>query len=506
LIDTNALLQRITHEMQSNTVLYKLDGQPAFRDHGNRMTMETPDASKQDDMVMAALLTAMQHYGRRIQITGSETFQTKVIGLIASHGLDVQMRDPVQQAMLNEAIKQQAADRPDARDSINATPVMPANAPVQASPGKNTSGPAPAGEQPSPAPSAGTAVPPVKSSEPAGQQPFTTKAEDFKDGVKGRLLEHGRAHYQFNEQNSMNYYVHLETREGVREVWGKELEQAINQSRVSEGQVISLKFEGNKPVTVNQPIMKDGKIQGYEQVTAHRNSWSMTPLVNSRVRPPASPTTGETLAAYDLQEFSKIQARLLRTIRAENVPPIAGQKNNLLWIRPDGRGTGDAGDPATVKLPAKDGQSTTPVVSAWRDDGQLALHLVKGHGPYLQGIAQINGQYQHVLASMTGNQNNAGLVINAITPDGLKTVGYGQALNKVEGKPVARDAMAFRFAGETDPDRKLIGKLENPETLPRTIHARLGFDEPYRPDTDYPKSQPRAEHHHKAAPGAGRPG
>ncbi|HDS7268977.1 TPA: hypothetical protein QH446_004413 [Klebsiella pneumoniae subsp. pneumoniae] len=506
LIDTNALLQRITHEMQSNTVLYKLDGQPAFRDHGNRMTMETPDASKQDDMVMAALLTAMQHYGRRIQITGSETFQTKVIGLIASHGLDVQMRDPVQQAMLNEAIKQQAADRPDVRDSINATPVMPADAPVQTSPGKNAPGPAPAGEQPSPVPPGGTAVPPVKASEPAGQPPLATKAEDFKDGVKGRLLEHGRAHYQFNERNSMNYYVHLETREGVREVWGKELEQAINQSRVSEGQAVSLKFEGNKPVTVNQPVMKDGKIQGYEQITAHRNSWSMTPLVNPRVRPPATPTTGETLSAYDLHEYSKIQARLLRTVQAENVPPIVGQKNNLLWIRPDGRGTGDAGDPATVKLPAKDGQSTTPVVSAWRDDGQLALHLVKGHGPYLQGIAQINGQYQHVLASMTGNQSNASLIINAITPDGLKTVGYGQALNKVEGKPVARDAMAFRFAGEAGTDKKLIGKLENPETLPRTIHARLGFDEPFRPDTDYPKSQPRAEHHHKAAPGAGRPG
>ena len=506
LIDTNALLQRITHEMQNNTVLYKLDGQPAFRDHGNRMTMETPDASKQDDMVMAALLTAMQHYGRRIQITGSETFQTKVIGLIASHGLDVQMRDPVQQAMLNEALKQQAADGPDVRDSINATPVMPADASVQTSPGKNAPGPAPAGEQPSPVPPGGTAEPPVKASEPAGQPPLATKAEDFKDGVKGRLLEHGRAHYQFNERNSMNYYVHLETREGVREVWGKELEQAINQSRVSEGQVVSLKFEGNKPVTVNQPVMKDGKIQGYEQITAHRNSWSMTPLVNPRVRPPATPTTGETLSAYDLHEYSKIQARLLRTVQAENVPPIAGQKNNLLWIRPDGRGTGDAGDPATVKLPAKDGQSTTPVVSAWRDDGQLALHLVKGHGPYLQGIAQINGQYQHVLASMTGNQSNASLIINAITPDGLKTVGYGQALNKVEGKPVARDAMAFRFAGETDTDKKLIGKLENPETLPRTIHARLGFDEPFRPDTDYPKSQPRAEHHHKAAPGAGRPG
>ncbi|MGR7079009.1 LPD7 domain-containing protein [Klebsiella aerogenes] len=506
LIDTNALLQRITHEMQNNTVLYKLDGQPAFRDHGNRMTMETPDASKQDDMVMAALLTAMQHYGRRIQITGSETFQTKVIGLIASHGLDVQMRDPVQQAMLNEALKQQAADRPDVRDSINATPVMPADASVQTSPGKNAPGPAPAGEQPSPVPPGGTAEPPVKASEPAGQPPLATKAEDFKDGVKGRLLEHGRAHYQFNERNSMNYYVHLETREGVREVWGKELEQAINQSRVSEGQVVSLKFEGNKPVTVNQPVMKDGKIQGYEQITAHRNSWSMTPLVSPRVRPPATPTTGETLSAYDLHEYSKIQARLLRTVQAENVPPIAGQKNNLLWIRPDGRGTGDAGDPATVKLPAKDGQSTTPVVSAWRDDGQLALHLVKGHGPYLQGIAQINGQYQHVLASMTGNQSNASLIINAITPDGLKTVGYGQALNKVEGKPVARDAMAFRFAGETDTDKKLIGKLENPETLPRTIHARLGFDEPFRPDTDYPKSQPRAEHHHKAAPGAGRPG
>lgn len=46
------------------------------------------------------------------------------------------MRDPVQQAMLNEALKQQAADRPDVRDSINATPVMPADASVQTSPGK----------------------------------------------------------------------------------------------------------------------------------------------------------------------------------------------------------------------------------------------------------------------------------------------------------------------------------------------------------------------------------
>ncbi|WP_303621293.1 LPD7 domain-containing protein, partial [Serratia ficaria] len=499
LIDTNALLQRITHEIQNNTVLYKLDGQPAFRDHGNRMTMETPDASKQDEVVMAALLTAMQHYGRKIEITGSDAFQTKVIGLIATHGLDVQMRNPTQQAMLNEARKQQADDKSEARDSINVTPVTPGNEPVPpAAP------PAAAGEQPAPAQPAGTAAPPINSSESAKQMPLAAKAEDFRDGVKGRLLEHGPAHYQFNKQNSMNYYVHLETRQGVREVWGKELEQAIKQSRVSEGQVVNLKYEGKEQVSVNQPIFKDGKIQGYEQISAHRNSWSMTPLVNPRVRPPAAPTTGEKLAAYDLHEFSKIQTRLLRAVQVENVPPLTEQKHNMLWIRPDGRGTGDAGDPATVQLPAKDGQSTTPVVSAWRDDGQLALHLVKGHGPYLQGIAQINGQYQHVLASMTGKQDGSSLILNAITPDGLQPVGYGQALNKVEGKPVQRDAMVFRLAGDTD--KKLIGKLESPETLPRPIHAKLGFDEPYSPDADYPKSQPRAEHHHKAAPGAGRPG
>ncbi|AVI93216.1 hypothetical protein CW753_28050 (plasmid) [Klebsiella pneumoniae] len=90
--------------------------------------------------------------------------------------------------------------------------------------------------------------------------------------------------------------------------------------------------------------MKDGKIQGYEQVTAHRNSWSMTPLVNSRVRPPASPTTGETLAAYDLQEFSKIQARLLRTIRAENVPRSPGRKTTSCGYVPTG---GERAMPAT---------------------------------------------------------------------------------------------------------------------------------------------------------------
>ena len=66
--------------------------------------------------------------------------------------------------------------------------------------------------------------------------------------------------------------------------------------------------------------------------------------------------------------------------------------------------------------------------------------------------------------------------------------------------------MAFRFAGEAGTDKKLIGKLENPETLP-------GLS---TPDSDLmnlsvptPTTQSRSPGQNiitKAAPGAGRPG
>ena len=465
LIDTDALMQRVTWAEKNGSVLYSLDGVPAFRDHGNRMTMETADSSKNNEVVMAALLTAIKHYGGKIEITGSDEFKNKVVELIASHDLKVSMRNPMQQAMLDDArAKHQTHNAsPENKDGINATPVTPADKPLQPHASTAPAQTPPPERQPA-APLQSSEVTTAASETTAPKIAPQPKAADFSEGVKGRLLEHGAAPYQFDDKNNPSYYVRLQTRAGEKEVWGKELEQAINKSRVSEGQVVSLKYEGRQPVTVNQPVYENNKVVRYEPVSTHRNSWTITPVVANNVRPPSAPTTGEVLSAYDMNAFRSIQERMLRQTRVDNVPAIPEARNGLLWVRPDGRGTPDAGDPVTAKIPPKDSQATTPVLTAQREDGQLLLHLVKGNGPYLQGVAYIDNSYHHVLASMPGpgKEGSPSLVLNAITPDGLKYAGLGQAINKAEGKPVARDSFKLRLGNDATVH---IGRLEQPERL-----------------------------------------
>ncbi len=72
--------------------------------------------------------------------------------------------------------------------------------------------------------------------------------------VRGRLVEHGAANYKFRDKASLSYYVRVETDTGVRDVWGKDFERAIQQSasKVKEGDAVVLNHVGEKPVTVSE--------------------------------------------------------------------------------------------------------------------------------------------------------------------------------------------------------------------------------------------------------------
>jgi len=60
-IDLDKLLSRVTDELHPDgkSVLFKLDGEPAFTDYGNRLVM-AEGASNHEEKVLAALLTAAQ--------------------------------------------------------------------------------------------------------------------------------------------------------------------------------------------------------------------------------------------------------------------------------------------------------------------------------------------------------------------------------------------------------------------------------------------------------------
>ncbi len=49
--------------------------------------------------------------------------------------------------------------------------------------------------------------------------------------VTGRLLGHGRAHYQWRRDQDLSYFVQIQTERGSRTFWGKDLDRAVSLSR-----------------------------------------------------------------------------------------------------------------------------------------------------------------------------------------------------------------------------------------------------------------------------------
>ncbi|EGH13449.1 DNA primase, putative [Pseudomonas amygdali pv. morsprunorum str. M302280] len=576
-IDKDALLARISREVQGdNSVLYKLDAEPAFVDRGSRLEM-VQGAGQEDEKVIAALLTAAQFYRGRIELTGSDEFKAKAIELIAQHQINVEMKNPAQQMLLDDA-RNALKQPPVTLDAIHGDTPPPyggpqpsqakpsAPQPQQAAPAPvHSSAPAPASTayqpleveglqrwpaQPAPqaqAPQAGIApqpqqaapapghssapapastayqpleveglqrplvqpAPPAQpdapvinppSAAPASDQPATSANQQVspaihqpfqaaKDGVTGKILKFGQKPFRFEPDKPESTFITLRTKNGVQTFWGKELAGLLRQTRVQPGKMVTLQWLGNFPVTVKVPRKNEqGVTVGYDDKDVHRNQWALKVEGNPAVR--SGQDEGVKLGAYDAGRFAVVQQAWLAQLGVE-VPLPTPPTDGLYWLTPNGEGSAKTGDELSAPRPPIDPNNTAgqPVISSWSQDGHLDMYLVRGDGPYLQGVVRQGDQIQHVLVSLPGRDDGPSMVFNAITPEGLLPIGTGNGINRSGGEPVSREHIAFKLEGDS---AVRIGKLDAPGEVPPTLHALLGFDQRWKEENTLPKSAPTA--------------
>lgn len=492
-VDLDKLISRITHEKHPDgkSVLFMLDGEPAFVDRANRLVM-AEGASSHEEKVLAALLTASEHYHGKIELTGSDEFKAFAIGLIVANDLKVSMKNASQQLALTEARRaagqpvspaapadavhgdQQA---PRADEAWAAAPVAqtpPADVPVQAA------SPVTPSSQQHAAPAPVAAVPKIP---PAVHTP----AEKAREPVTGKVTAFGQAPFRFEPGEGESTFITLRTKEGPQTFWGKELAGLLREANLKTGRMVTLQWQGKQPVTVKVPKKNaEGVVTHYENENTHRNRWSLSPAGGTRVQTGADDLV--PLAAVDVNRYTQIQHTLVSRLGITiDAPPKPA--DGLYWLKPDGQGSSQPGDPLSAPRPAHNERAGVPVMSSWGEDGRPDMLLVQGDGDYLQGVVRQNGIYQHVLVSLPGSPEAPPMVVNLLTPEGAQPIGSGNGINRSNGQPVAREHVVVRLTGDAQPR---IAKLDAPADVPAALHARLGYDERYKPESGWVKEQPAA--------------
>ncbi|WP_320704524.1 LPD7 domain-containing protein [Enterobacter bugandensis] len=495
LINLDELLQGLTSRQEGRTWIYSLDGQDAFRDYGDRIVMATPEASENDRMILAALLSAKANQRGAVEITGSDEFIQRTMGLIADHNIDVHFKNPQQREQF-EALLKARAENTVPQNGLNIGPES----------GPETSAPV------SPAPGPGVAEPAVSDSS-AGPKEATEQAvtpelsvldkETLRTGLTGKLLDAGKAPYKFDKSNSESFYVQMRTKSGNKTYWGVELEQALKDSGNQPGDMVKLQYLGKKAVTVNVPVKDaDGNVTGFERLDTHRNHWTVTPALDNQLLVADKHAVAPAeLAAYDGNAFWKLQQQIIQNNNLPLSAP-APSGHGLLYTSPDGKGQiAPEVPPVNAPVPNHSKAAGSVVMAALDDKGELLAHLVKGHGDYLQGVIRHEGELKNVLARIcTTEKGNTYLALNSVQDNGkLQLIGHASAVNKLRNAEVNYDTFAFQMKGKDE--HKFAVPLISPEKIPPALHSKLGFSQAYAP----PKSEEPVQTPHVQAKPAIQP-
>ncbi|MCK8540570.1 LPD7 domain-containing protein [Yersinia ruckeri] len=483
-INLDELLQGLSSRQEDRTWVYALDGQDAFRDYGDRIVMASPEASENDRMILAALLSAKANQRGAVEITGSEAFIQRTMALIADHNIEVHLKNPQQREQFEALLKARAENTV----PQNGLDIGPANPSVEPAPAQA------AADSPviSPSASAASEAP----AQPAAPELTTVEKETLRTGLTGKLLDAGKAPYQFDKTKTDSFYLQMRTKGGNKTFWGVELEQALKDSGKQPGDMVKLQFLGKKPVTVNVPVKDaDGKVTGFERLDTHRNHWTVSPVMDNRLlvedRNAVAPAE---LAAYDGNAFWKLQQQIIQAANLPLTMPDASG-HGLLYTGPDGKGQPAPGTPPVdAPVPPHSKAAGSVVMHALAADGELQAHLVKGHGDYLQGIIRHEGELRNVLARIcTGGNGNTYLALNTVQDNGsVHLIGHASAVNTVKNGTANFDTFAFQMKGKDAP--KFAVPLVTPEKIPPALHCKLGFSQAYTPPkAEDPVQSPRAQ-------------
>ncbi|EEM8924395.1 DNA primase [Salmonella enterica] len=497
-----------------NTVLYRLDDEPAFRDLGSRLEM-VDGASQDDRKVLAALAVATKFYGGVIELTGSDEFKQKAMHLIVANNLEVRMKLPDQRAMLEKLRQERGRSQdtvvshiptPDLNRQTQ-TPVPPATAPVQAEPQPQTtaatatatpaaSTPAAPAAPPSPPQSGETTASALSRSQPP--QPETpapgsadnaaTTGQGADEAAPGKLRQgesvtavlsnYGRAEYAKGKGES--FFVELSNRSGRHLYWGQGLEELVKQCR--KGEAVTLTLNGREEFT----------LPGDDRPRI-RNKWSMTPVSCGITVPHERPEQGQRIQAYPAETFRQVTAQirqgwpeLTQDMRLPDTLPQA------LYLGEDRQPvSGPDAASQLINVTATPPEKLTPVLGSLdKETRELNLLLVRGADEHLQGVVRLNGTLYPALA--TPSADNSQLVINALTAGGLRFAGYGQAVNRdmdSNSRP-APQLMQFHLKQREEP---LFASLYSPAQQPDELFRSLGFEQTWQQWSDGQKPEGRQE-------------
>jgi hypothetical protein len=221
--------------VQDGHRFYFPDGSPAFIDFGRKLTT----ASENTQLVHSLIEIAQSRGWAEVTVSGTDRFRQEAWRQARIAGLTVRGYQPTdpEQAALIRALARNLSMPVSARPDTIAADAQPAETRVPAS---------------------------------------TPAAPDApRERIVGRLLDHGRDAYRHDSQEEMSYFVRIETPEGQREIWGKDLERAMAKSLTQPqlGDEVILQKTGRDVVTVKRTERDaEGGLKPKE-IDTYRNRW-----------------------------------------------------------------------------------------------------------------------------------------------------------------------------------------------------------------------------------------
>ncbi|MFN3710617.1 MAG: LPD7 domain-containing protein [Alishewanella aestuarii] len=234
----------------------------AFVDKGARLQTKLSNAQVAGSMVDIAEARGWTE----IQVKGTADFRRDAWLEASARGLAVQGYKPKEEdlARLKKLTEERQSNEIEAREQAD----QPRSNQGQ------PNGPRKQAEAPTPREAVSQGE---KTQQGAAQGAETSQATEKVNRLAGTVVEHGKAPYEHNPENRESYYVTLENSDGEKSTtWGVDLERAMTEREVKEGDKVELENLGRQPVTVNRPVKDDkGNVVGTEPVNSYRNQWDV---------------------------------------------------------------------------------------------------------------------------------------------------------------------------------------------------------------------------------------
>ena len=425
-IDLEGLIARFGYRAEKDYTAYTLDGQDAFYDYGSHLRMATPEASQSDEMILAAVLTADKQHHRGIEITGSDEFKERVFNLISEYNIEVKLTNPEQRVKLLELKKANETAKETAKENVadsNANKQEGANEKTNSSVQQN-----------------GMRWEESASVQPKKQNASDTQKEDKAAGEpweKGVIVAHGRAKYEWKEDESMNYFVTLKNEHGEKTLWGKDLERAVKDAGVDTERLVTVRKLGFVDVEVNAPVRDESnKIVRYETIQTKRNEWEVKPVYPQPTAGNEQAYKPSELVPYDAATFQKLRTTI-QQITGVDLSREAVPDKELYWFLPNGKPAPESmTKPTGYKLPQESKTAGTPLLIAPHKKGERPDYfLVESRKGFMQGIAKDkeSGEYHSVIGKVNKRIDKDGnwktymtlSAINKNAESGIVLHGYG---------------------------------------------------------------------------------